>query len=125
MANLTLLNASHTAIWSQPPESRTPGPTGNPPPPPSYNVVLSLDQFAIIPRFKEKCTLPAVEGQGEREMSINALGYAGSLACESEGEKERVKRFGVAKLLQQGGYERYDEKGHAIDAEPVPMDALA
>ncbi|CAL1707233.1 unnamed protein product [Somion occarium] len=69
--------------------------------PPSYNVILTLEHMHVIPRRGETYTLHET---GE-ELSVNALGFAGTLLVKSERELEAVRKESIGSILRGVGLE--------------------
>lgn len=65
----------------------------------SYNVILTLDHMHVIPRKRETHVL----SETGDALSINAMGFAGSLLVKSEREFEAVVKEGVGKILGNVG----------------------
>lgn len=101
-------------IWSQPPESTTPGKRGEPL---SYNLVLTLSHLAMVPRFKEKSDLVTPT------LSLNSLAFAGMILCQSPEQVQSVLDKGVANVLGSVAFERQEEPA-AKDADEVAQAAL-
>lgn len=58
--------------------------------PAAWNLLATLDQLVVVPRVCE----------GVGEVSVNALGFAGSLFAGDEDELESVRRIGPCALLR-------------------------
>lgn len=65
----------------------------------SYNFILTLEHMHVIPRKRETHTLNVTHDK----LSINAMGFAGSLLVKSEREFEAVVKEGVGKILSDVG----------------------
>ncbi|KPJ95688.1 MAG: phosphorylase [Gemmatimonas sp. SG8_17] len=61
-----------------------------------YNLLATKDWMFLVPRSKEACD----------HISVNALGFAGSLLVHNEDELQRVSRGGPLAILEQVGVSR-------------------
>ncbi|PFH53856.1 hypothetical protein AMATHDRAFT_1078 [Amanita thiersii Skay4041] len=71
----------------------------------SYNAWITLEHLHLIPRRFEEYPLR----QGEK-ISINSLGFAGTLLVKSESQLELVKNEGIGKILRGVGLESVHEE---------------
>lgn len=58
-----------------------------------YNVVLTSDYMTVVPRSKERCG----------PVSVNSMGYAGSLFVRSQAELDYIKEQGPMRILAEVG----------------------
>ncbi|THH16184.1 hypothetical protein EW146_g4410 [Bondarzewia mesenterica] len=81
----------------------------HPPGVPSYNVILTLNHMYLVPRRQEAFTLQP----SGCEISVNALGFAGTMLVKDEVELAAVKSVGPATILRGVGCESV----HDLQAE--------
>lgn len=65
----------------------------------SFNVIITDAYIHLVPRTKERYTLPSGES-----LSVNSLGYAGMVLVKSQAALDDVKSVGVLKILEDLGY---------------------
>jgi ATP adenylyltransferase len=66
-----------------------------------YNLLVTKDWMLLAPRSREACD----------HISVNALGFAGSLLVHNEDELQRVRREGPLAILEQVGVSRPGHQG--------------
>jgi ATP adenylyltransferase len=66
-----------------------------------YNLLATKDWMFLVPRSKEACD----------HISVNALGFSGSLLVHNEDELQRVRREGPLAILEQVGVSRRGPEG--------------
>ena len=62
-------------------------------PPGPYNLLLTRDWVLFVPRSVEK----------HRPISVNAMGFAGSLLARDERELDMIRRRGPMRILEEVG----------------------
>ncbi|GAA6012630.1 hypothetical protein JCM11491_005460 [Sporobolomyces phaffii] len=79
----------------------------------SYNVVVTTSYLHLVPRRRE-----TFETRSGRDISVNALGFAGMVLVKDEAALDDVKEIGVVRVLEGVGYRPVVE-GDTVEAEPI------
>ena len=58
-----------------------------------YNVILTAEHMMVVPRLKETCG----------PVSVNSMGFAGSLFVRSQAELDYIKEQGPIRILSEVG----------------------
>lgn len=61
--------------------------------PTPYNVILTAEHMTLVPRLKERCG----------PVSVNSMGFAGSLFVRSQAELDYIKEQGPMRILSEVG----------------------
>lgn len=64
-----------------------------------YNMLCTRQWMILVPRSKES----------HNDISVNSLGFAGSLLVKNQAELTQLQEFGPLKLLREVGFERDEE----------------
>ncbi|CAE6486236.1 unnamed protein product [Rhizoctonia solani] len=87
----------------------------------SFNIILTSEHMHLIPRLRAETVEelhPDAAGRAEAEaaaytpekLSVNSLGFAGTLLAKSEAEAQAIKARGVIELLSQVGVPNTGDK---------------
>ncbi len=58
-----------------------------------YNVILTAEHMMVVPRLRESCG----------PVSVNSMGFAGSLFVRSQAELDYIKEQGPMRILSEVG----------------------